>query len=351
MPSAFVDIFTRRAGWFACALLLLFVSLLVGCTDDRPDGVLSHSRMESLLYDYAQAKAMGGTHTDSTLYYTEYYVALALKKHGVTQAQMDSSLAYYSTRAEDLHEMYVNIGKRLERQQIKSKTTTTSYADMTDAKGDTVNIWTGPQAYMLHSLHNVKAEWSEAVADTIFRQGDELRLEFTPVWLTANVGPAIQHAPAEGYAVVAMVYADTILTTKTRFFLSGKQDVSTTIPRDGLQEVKGFFYQTNKYDAVPQLLFIMRPTLLRFKGSRPVSVPNPPAVPAVSPEVEPVTKDSVGLIDVPLSKLQNNVAKENAKEEQTPATQFKPASPASQKRLRDSLFEADRNRGRREALK
>jgi hypothetical protein len=325
--------------------------------------------MEDLLYDYAQAKAMATIHTDSSMYYSEYYVALAFKKHNVTPQQFDSLMIYYSSRAEELHQMYVNIGKRLANDDANDKQSKDLYANKTDVKGDTLNIWKGPNAYMLHSLLNISAEFSESVSDSLIRRGDEIRLEFVPIWLSSATSAmgGIQHSPMEGHAVLAMVFEnDTIITVKHRFFMSFKQDISTTVPLEGLKEIKGFFYQTGKVGAQPHVLFIMRPALLRFRGN---SVPNSMASkPGLTPSnvSEPSVKvtstsDSSseqrkGLENVPLSKLQGDNADDVKSSE---SKQSLPASPtsasssstaSSQKRIRDSLLNEDRERGRRKPL-
>ena len=365
---------------FSATFALLLTASFISCQNDQPSDVLPKSKMQSLLYDYALAKAMGASHKDSTMFYSEYYVALALKKHNVTRAQMDSSLAYYCTRAEDLHEIYLNIGKRMERgfvgqearvkrlgsrdnsqgSRVKGEGSSKPHDLMTDASGDTLYLWQGPGAFMLHSTLNTHVEFTQTITDSVINRGDELRLTFTPVQIcrSSDKGQesAVQHSPAEGYAVLAMKFAsDTTVTVKHRFFMSGRQDLSTTVPLDNLKEVRGFFYQSSRTDGPPPVLFIMRPVMLRFRGdsSTPTTAPTAPAHSSLPPPVGGNASShgqGATLENVPLSKFQEGVEGASTDQVNSKPSVPQPPSAAAQKRVRDSLIREDRNRGRRAPL-
>lgn len=336
-------------------LLLLLCVLGVSCHDSRPPHVLSLSQMEDVLYDYTLAKSMGGLRQDSAFYYTNYYVNLVFKKHGITQQELDSSLQFYCSSAEDLHKIYVKIGERLNQNNKPiSQHTADNYALKTDAASDTLCVWQGPYAYMLHSLQNVSVDFSQEVSDSIYQKGDELRLEFSPVWISSAIdNAAVRHTSAEGYVVLAMVFEnDTVISVKNRFFHGGKQDLSTTVPMDGMKEVKGFFYQSGKYQQTPQLLFVVRPVLLRFRGKSAVEKIASPIRPNISlpTQVDSEFKNRVDdtiLVDEDKNNLHKDVAKERVSINSTTTAA---SSASAQKRLRDSLIQLDKSRGKREPL-
>lgn len=102
----------RRNSIFALSLLLL----LAGC---RPRGVLSTGKMRDLLYDLHRADAVlqlsgyNYGHDDAVAQY--YHEVLA--SHGVTQAQFDSSLVWYTAHPTRFQRVYPRLINRMEKEQ------------------------------------------------------------------------------------------------------------------------------------------------------------------------------------------------------------------------------------------
>lgn len=93
-------------------VLLLFLSL-VGC---RPHGVLSSKQMRSVLYDLHRADAIlqaAGYNYGHDEDVAKYYQAV-MDKHGVTQAQFDSSLVWYTNNPQLFDKIYPRVVKELE---------------------------------------------------------------------------------------------------------------------------------------------------------------------------------------------------------------------------------------------
>ncbi len=94
--------------------LLLCVLLFSTCSP-RPDGVLSARQMEKVLYDIHRADGIlyvkgYGHRTDET---TAKYYEVVLQKHGVTQAQFDSSLVWYTDNPKRFDKIYPKVMARL----------------------------------------------------------------------------------------------------------------------------------------------------------------------------------------------------------------------------------------------
>ena len=93
--------------------LILFVVLMVfaGC---RPKGILSSRQMQNVLYDLHRADAILRQYDlelgpDEVL--AKYY-EVVLEKHGITQAQFDSSLVWYTDHPSRFDKIYPKIEKR-----------------------------------------------------------------------------------------------------------------------------------------------------------------------------------------------------------------------------------------------
>ena len=91
-----------------CSLLLI----LSGC---RPKGILHSWELRSLLYDLHRMDALlqvSGRQYESDEVRNIYY-AEVLEKHGVTQAQFDSSLVWYTAHPQLFDKIYPKVIARL----------------------------------------------------------------------------------------------------------------------------------------------------------------------------------------------------------------------------------------------
>ncbi len=124
--------------------LYLFVLLLaVSCTPSVPSQYIQPDEMEDILYDYHVAQAMSKTIGSGNYEYNkQLYIDAVLKKHGVSEADFDSSLVYYYTRADRFHEIYVRVSERLneEAKLLGASVGDISRYSQYSATGDTANI-------------------------------------------------------------------------------------------------------------------------------------------------------------------------------------------------------------------
>jgi hypothetical protein len=101
-------------------ILLCVVVAFVGC---RPRGVLSNSEMRSILYDLHRADGaiqIAGHHYAHDQEVAGYYKNI-LDKHGVTQAEFDSSLVWYTNNPQIFNKIYPKVIERLEADYEKEK--------------------------------------------------------------------------------------------------------------------------------------------------------------------------------------------------------------------------------------
>ncbi len=96
--------------------LFVVLILLAFASCSRPEGVLSSSKMEDVLYDIHMADgvlAMKGYQSGHNTEGGKYYESV-LQKHGITQAQFDSSLVWYTDNPQRFNKIYPKVITRLE---------------------------------------------------------------------------------------------------------------------------------------------------------------------------------------------------------------------------------------------
>ena len=105
--------------------LLFFVAVvfLVSCGKQIPGDIIQPSEMEELLYDYHLALTMGNDLSYTERYKRESYKNYVFKKHGVTEAEFDSSMVWYTRNSKMLTDIYKNLQKRyeMEEEQMRSE--------------------------------------------------------------------------------------------------------------------------------------------------------------------------------------------------------------------------------------
>ena len=136
----------------ACGIFLLLLGFL-GCKPSVPSQYLDEGEIEDVLYDYhlADAIAYYDGQTGSMGERQMAYRLAALKKHGVTQEQLDSSLTYYFRHTESLKVIYEKVSQRLSDEAISlgaSANDIRLYGEE-GMRGDTSNIWVGPHTAIL----------------------------------------------------------------------------------------------------------------------------------------------------------------------------------------------------------
>jgi hypothetical protein len=102
--------------------ILIAFALIAGSCSSRPgsSGILEEKKMVELLVDIHLTDAvlytnngMADVKRDKSL----YYYPSVLEKHGITKAQMDSSVAWYTRHPPSLTRVYEKVIKDLEKRQ------------------------------------------------------------------------------------------------------------------------------------------------------------------------------------------------------------------------------------------
>lgn len=170
-----------------------------------PPGILSQSEMEDILYDYHLTQGvldqLSSEERDEN---TQRYLDAVFSKHGVTEAEFDSSMVWYYRDGKAIFTIYQNVNKRFEtfNEELKLKSGGSSYAVMS-AEGDTANIWPGNRSIILRSTPLLCCERFNIKSDSTFRRGDKFLLHLTNKFTKemtdsrnqfANVGLSVEYA-------------------------------------------------------------------------------------------------------------------------------------------------------------
>jgi hypothetical protein len=240
--------------------------LMAACKPGTPSQYIQPDDMEDILVDYYMAKALaqqeGITSQGNQEYRVALYTEAVLRKHGVTQAEFDSSLVYYFTRADRFDEVLQQVSTRLDEQAMAMGASEGEIGKYTafNATGDTANIWADRTTALLlpYPPYN---RWDFSIeADSSYRKGDALLLMFMSDYM-------YQQGNKDGMVYLAVEYEDTVVSRNLHFAVAGlsqlrvSEDTARTI-----KKIKGFFYLNGGFEptTATRMLFLNNVQLIRF---------------------------------------------------------------------------------------
>lgn len=211
------------------------VLLLASCKPQVPSKYIQPDDMEDLIYDYHISQGVAAQQSGDAAYNRRLAFEAVLKEHGVTQAEFDSSLVYYYTRADKFQEMYKHVQARLNDEAEKYGAASEVHSIVSStASGDTVDVWKGDRMLMLLNDRPYHLYQFSQVADTTFHEGDSFMLTFNATWL-------MQNGNRQATAYLAITYANDS-TTKQFSTISSAGITALRIPycKERVKEIKGF---------------------------------------------------------------------------------------------------------------
>ena len=264
----------------------------IGCKPGVPKDVIQPDEMEDILYDYYLSREMAQKPSgegNSSYLRTLYYKAV-LKKHGVTEAEFDSSLVYYYGHADDFAKIYSRVSDRMQEygKSLGVNTngmggTLTQYS----ATGDTANIWRGATSVMLLPVAPYNRFDFEIKADTSFHKGDSFMLTFMTNYL-------YQQGTKDATAYVDVKYSnDSIASFSTQISVSGQSQLRVMENRNhDIKNIRGFIYlnRGNDESETVKLMFIDNIQFVRFhkNESKDTQDSRPPSAAPRRDDLRPV---------------------------------------------------------------
>ena len=247
-------------------LYLFILWLAVACTPTVPSQYIQPDEMEDILYDYHVAQAMSKTTgSDNYEYNKHLYIGAVLKKYGLSEAEFDTSLVYYYSRADKFHEIYAHVSDRLNEE---AKLLGASMGDISrysqySATGDTANIWSDVSDALLIPRPTQNRFDFTIKVDTTFHLGDSFMFQFMSEYL-------YQTGSKDAVVCIVTKYeGDSIIQTSNHVSVSGLLQIR--IPANNekkLKSMSGFVYLAPNGDADAdnprRLMFISQIQLIRF---------------------------------------------------------------------------------------
>ena len=212
--------------------------LIVGCKPGVPSEIIQPDDMEDILYDYQLADAMAQQSSDYA-YNQVLYREAVFKKYGITSAEFDSSMVYYTRHTESLHKIYENLAERLRNEALAlgaSESEVNRYSSIS-SNGDTANVWNGSKSILLMPTAPYNVSSFDIVADSTYHVGDSFLLTFRCNYI-------FQEGMRDGVALLAVRYANDSVATRVTHMPSSNDytiRIDNTI-NQGIKEVKGYFY-------------------------------------------------------------------------------------------------------------
>ena len=151
--------------------------MLAACKK-TPEGILSKSDMEEVLFDYHIVQGMIDQMTPEQRQQTQRYLDAVFTKHGISEAEFDSSMIWYNRNGVLLKEIYADLNKRYKEleEEIKLKSGSSNILSSYSQTGDTANIWTGHPIIILRANNLLNRESFTLKADSNFRRKDKFLL-------------------------------------------------------------------------------------------------------------------------------------------------------------------------------
>ena len=208
---------------------------MVSCKPSVPSEYIQPDDMEDLIYDYHVAQGIAMLQDGSQDYNRRLNFELVLKKHGLTQAQFDSSLVYYYTRADRFQEIYKHVQERLNNEAEKyGAAVSEGPIKAASLSGDTADVWKGNRALMLLNDRPYHLYQFAQKADTAYRAGDSFMLSMSTTWL-------MQQGNRQATVYLAITYANDS-TVKQYSTVSSSGNTTLRIPycKERVKEIKGF---------------------------------------------------------------------------------------------------------------
>jgi hypothetical protein len=163
------------------------------------------------------------------------YQKAVLKKHGVSQADYDSSMVYYMRHTGELKTIYEHLADRLDA-EAKAMGAVVGGAPqlMTlSVDGDTANIWAADRSFVLMQHPAFNSYSFRMEADSTFRAGDRFVFTFDTEFV-------FQDGTRDAIASLAIRLSnDSIISRMVRMSSSSEYRIDVTAP-DGL-EIKSLY--------------------------------------------------------------------------------------------------------------
>ena len=241
------------------ALLLL----LCACTDRRKEQVLPTDKLEAVLYDYHLAQVMINDLPSNQRFKKDLYFEYVYDKHGVTKAEVDSSLVYYARYPKGLSEIYNRLSERIEAdiKRLADEEQPLKVRGPIAVVGDSANLWYDVN-FVEMNVSPLKGNiYTFSIpTDTNFKALDRIVWEGKVLFLDESVDSLHKYLHLNlrvAYMNDSIVSADTLLCVSGQFSI----EVSDSAI---LRSIDGTAYLKSR--EADERLLILSPSLMRYRN-------------------------------------------------------------------------------------
>lgn len=287
------------------SFLVAGIVILSACKPTVPSKYLQPDEMEDLMYDYFVSRGIVDTKHGMSDYQNRYNIEAVLRKHGLTQAEFDSSLVYYYNNMEQMNVIFTNIQKRLSEEALQLGASAGEVERFTiqSTSGDTTDVWEGHRQMLLMPIPPYHVVQFSQKADTSFHAGDSFLLTFGSHYLAqsgsrnANVGLYVTYEN------------DSTASATTAINSTGSTTLRLVSCSLKVKKIDGFFYMARRDKSDNEndmcLLFLNRIQLMRFHEQKDKDENK-----ASEEKIEEKTKENTNVMSADSTTFQKKINKE-----------------------------------------
>lgn len=229
-------------------LIALIVCSIVAC-ENRPKEVLSRSEMEDVLYDYHIMQGLiEQLPAEERVEKAQDYINAVYVKHGITEAQFDTSVTYYNRHPKDLFKIYKSLEQRYTaaNEEMQLVNGNNDMMAIYATGGDTTNLWNSKRLLLLRSREFANRESFTIHADTTFHRKDHFILTFSPTFIKESTDNG--ESPYLHVSLSVMYKSGKYIGTVRTLSYNGPQQLTLKTDDDeDIQRITGsFFYKGMK---------------------------------------------------------------------------------------------------------
>jgi hypothetical protein len=207
----------------------------------RPKEVIAEDKMEKILYDYHLAKALGEELPYEENYKRQLYIDAVFRKYGVTEAEFDSSMVWYTRNTSKLDDIYEHVSERLKDnvKGIDDLMAVREKRNSTSVVGDSVDIWAWRKLMALENSPMNNLFTFVLTADTNYKVNDRF------VWSTdIMLNGKLNQASAAVLSMQLVYDNDSVVGITRHVARAGKTQIILGDDRIGrVKTINGFIYR------------------------------------------------------------------------------------------------------------
>ena len=256
--------------FYGFCIAIIGLCMLASCKVERPETVFSNERMEAVLLDYHLARAMGEELSYDDRYKRELYLEAVFKKHGITEAEFDSSMVWFARHPEVMAGIYENIRGKLKNQRdyINNLIAERDNKPRLSLPGDSVNVWFWQNFYQLTGSPLDNKVTFVLSPDTNFQDRDTLRWNVRFRFMESG---RVDTAYAPVMALQVRYKHDSIVSAARKILADTLGTVMLAADTLGkMEEIRGFIYYPQQ--SVPRILSLDQISLMRYRSTDSLSV-------------------------------------------------------------------------------